>query len=214
MNSRKSDQKYLVKLVILVIMGVTIAGCTPKRQTVDFGSFISFTTETQDTWFAWQDPDKWELKILDGGIERAHWVGIGEKLYVRDYNGSQYWEIKNPGISFSSVIDVRKLNDEQWQLDGDRYRIMNKNYKSGREQIQHFVWLDPVTKLPIKQQLTGDTGTVIVKYSGINTTTINVPSDTKITGTDPFLLPNSMMATYSAEMKLRGLPMVWPFFKL
>ena len=80
----------------------------------------------------------------------------------------------------------------------------------------HVVWIDQQTGELLQQQLRGDTGSAIATYSAINSTKIDVPLITKPTDSDAdlFLLPGSITATYAAEMRLKRLPVIWPFTPL
>lgn len=221
--------------LIFTIAGLSLllCGCFPRTQNVFFPNLSSFTVVSDSvdlehktvrkTFFSWEDPDRWELRLLDDGIEQARWLGDKNDVFVRNYRNNSYWKAANTDIVFSGIMDVRKILGSRWQFESQetcgggvcaRYRLVNENYENGRERIGHWIWVDTANTLPVRQKLTGDTGMAIATYSGINTTVVTMPENTKVVETtlDPFLLPDSMVSTYTAEMQLKGLPMVWPFF--
>ena len=96
------------------------------------------------------------------------------------------------------------------------FEILDPDYDNVRESIKHTIWLNEKTGLIAKERYFSDTGTAVTYYSNLGSTRVNIPVAIKRseTNADPWLLSNSITATYSAEMKLKGLPVVWPFSKL
>jgi len=173
-----------------------------------------------------EDTDKWDLVIQDGGIEQSHWIGVGNTMYVKDYADDRFWQINVPEkLLFLSQIDFRKFIQRAMNRMGKiavidkgnmEFEILDPDYDNVRESIKHTIWLNEKTGLIAKERYFSDTGTAVTYYSNLGSTRVNIPVAIKRseTNADPWLLSNSITATYSAEMKLKGLPVVWPFSKL
>lgn len=184
------------------------------------------------TWWAFKSQDDWEMIIEDNGIKQAHWIKLGNDVFVKDFKDQKWWQGEAEGVRLNSMVDFRKwIKQNQERLNEIRfellriepcetgqclmYQVIDPNYQSGREQISQSLWLDTSTRQLIKQIYTGDTGKAEVRYFDFNQTKIYEPQFTKATDTDQnvFLLPNSIQATHSAKMQ-QQLPLIFPYWKL